>query len=58
MSKSDKSFPLLILPLLSSLHNPRVGSYEFRSSGCPHSLKWLSFLENMLLAPFYLTHIL
>jgi hypothetical protein len=44
MSKPDKSFPLLILPVLPSLHNPGVGSYEFRSSGCPHSLEWLYFL--------------
>jgi hypothetical protein len=44
MSKPDKSFPLLILLVLPSLHNPGVGSYEFRSSGCPHSLEWLYFL--------------
>src|SRR5688500_2930454 len=44
MSKPDKTFPLLILPVLPSLHNPGVGSYEFRSSGCPHSLEWLYFL--------------
>jgi hypothetical protein len=43
MSKPDKTFPLLILPVLPSLHNPRVGPYEFRSSDCPHSLEWLYF---------------
>jgi hypothetical protein len=44
MSKPDKTFPLLILPVLPNLHNPGVGPYEFRSSGCPHSLEWLYFL--------------
>ena len=39
MSKLDKTFPLLILPVLPSLHNPGVGPYEFRLSDCPHSLR-------------------
>jgi hypothetical protein len=43
MSKPDKTFPLLILPVLPSLHNPRVGLYEFRSSDCPYNLEWLYF---------------
>jgi hypothetical protein len=43
MSKPDKTFPLLILLVLTSLHNPGVGPYEFRSSDCPHSLEWLYF---------------
>jgi hypothetical protein len=43
MSKPDKTFPLLILPVLPSLHNPRVGPHEFRLSDCPHSLKWLYY---------------
>jgi hypothetical protein len=43
MSKPDKTFPLLILPVLPSLHIPGVGPYEFRSSDCPHSLEWLYF---------------
>ena len=37
MSKPDKTFPLLILPVLPSLHNPGVGPYEFRLSDCPQS---------------------
>jgi hypothetical protein len=41
MPKPDKTFPLLILPVLPSLHNPGVGPYEFRLSDCPHSLEWL-----------------
>jgi hypothetical protein len=43
MSKPDKTFPLLILLVLPSLHNPGVGPYEFRSSDCPHNLEWLYF---------------
>jgi hypothetical protein len=43
MSKPDKTFPLLILQVLPSLHNPGVGLYEFRLSDCPHSLEWLYF---------------
>jgi hypothetical protein len=43
MSKSDKTFPLLILPVLPSLHNPGVGPHEFRLSDCPHSLEWLYY---------------
>jgi hypothetical protein len=41
MPKLDKTFPLLILPVLPSLHNPRVGPYEFRLSDSPYSLEWL-----------------
>jgi hypothetical protein len=41
MPKPDKAFPLLILSVLPSLHNPRVGPYEFRLSDYPHSLEWL-----------------
>jgi hypothetical protein len=41
MSKPDKTFPLLILPMLPSLHDLGVGPYEFRLSDCPHSLEWL-----------------
>ena len=41
MSKLDKTFPLLILPVLPSLYNPGVGPYEFRLSDGPHSLEWL-----------------
>ena len=41
MSKPDKTFPLLILPVLPSLHNPGVGPYEFRLSDCLHNLEWL-----------------
>jgi hypothetical protein len=41
MSKPDKTFPLLILPVLPSLHNPGVVPYEFRLSDYPHSLEWL-----------------
>jgi hypothetical protein len=44
VSKPDKTFPLLILPVLPSLHNPGVGPYEFRLSDCPHSLEWLYYL--------------
>jgi hypothetical protein len=44
MSKPDKTFPLLILPVLPSLHNPGVGPYEFGLSDCPHSLEWLYYL--------------
>jgi hypothetical protein len=44
MSKLDKTFPLLILPVLPSLHNPGVGPYEFRLSDCPYSLEWLYLL--------------
>jgi hypothetical protein len=43
MSKLDKTFPLLILPVLPSLHNPRIGPYEFRLSDCPYNLEWLYF---------------
>jgi hypothetical protein len=43
MSKPDKTFTLLILPVLPSLHNHGVGPYEFRSSDYPHSLEWLYF---------------
>jgi hypothetical protein len=43
MSKPDKTFPLLILPVLPNLHNPGVGPYEFRLSDCPHSLEWLYY---------------
>jgi hypothetical protein len=41
MSKPDKTFPLLILLVLPSLHNPGVGPYEFKLSDCPYSLEWL-----------------
>jgi hypothetical protein len=41
MPKPDKTFPLLILPVLPSLHNLVVGPYEFRLSDCPYSLEWL-----------------
>jgi hypothetical protein len=41
MSKPDKTFPLLILSVLPSLHNPGVGPYEFRLGDCPYSLEWL-----------------
>jgi hypothetical protein len=41
MSKPDKTFPLLILLVLPSLHTPGVGPYEFRLSDCPYSLEWL-----------------
>jgi hypothetical protein len=41
MPKPDKTFPLLILPVLPNLLNPGVGPYEFGSSDCPHSLEWL-----------------
>jgi hypothetical protein len=41
MSKPDKTFPLLILLVLPSLHNHGVGPYEFRLSDRPHSLEWL-----------------
>jgi hypothetical protein len=41
MSKLDKTFPLLILPVLHSLHNLGFEPYEFRLSDCPHSLEWL-----------------
>jgi hypothetical protein len=41
MSKPDKTFPLLILPVLPSLLNPGVGPHEFELSDCPHSLEWL-----------------
>jgi hypothetical protein len=44
MSKPDKTFPLLILAVLTSLHNPGVGPYEFELSHCPHSLEWLYYL--------------
>jgi hypothetical protein len=43
MSKPDKTFPLLILPVLPSLHNPGVGPHEFRLSDCPHILEWLYY---------------
>jgi hypothetical protein len=43
MSKPDKTVPLLILPVLPSLQNPRVGPYEFRLSDYPYSLEWLYF---------------
>jgi hypothetical protein len=43
MPKPDKTFPLLILPMLPSHHNPRVEPYEFRLSDCPHSLEWLYY---------------
>jgi hypothetical protein len=43
MSKLDITFPLLILPVLPSLHNPEVGPYEFKSSDWPHNLEWLYF---------------
>jgi hypothetical protein len=43
MSKPNKTSPLLILPVLPSLHNPGVGPYEFISSDCPHNLEWLYF---------------
>jgi hypothetical protein len=39
MSKPDKTFPLLILLVLPSLHNPRVGPYEFGLSDYPHNLE-------------------
>jgi hypothetical protein len=39
----DKTFPILILPVLPSLHNPGVGPYEFRLSDCSHSLEWLYY---------------
>ena len=42
MSKPDKTFSLLILPVLPNLHNPGVGPYEFRSSDCPHSLEFVA----------------
>jgi hypothetical protein len=41
MSKPDKTFPLLTLLVLPSLHNLGVGPYEFRLSDYPHSLEWL-----------------
>jgi hypothetical protein len=41
MPKPDKTFPLLFLPVLPSLHNPGFEPYEFRLSDCPHSLEWL-----------------
>jgi hypothetical protein len=44
MSKPDKTFPLLILPVLPRLHNPGVRPYEFGLSDCPHSLEWLYYL--------------
>jgi hypothetical protein len=37
MSKPDKTFPLLILPVLPSLHNPGVGPHEFGLSDCTQS---------------------
>jgi hypothetical protein len=43
MSKPDKTFPLLILPVLPSLHNPEVGPHEFGLSDYPHSLKCLYY---------------
>jgi hypothetical protein len=43
MSKPDKTFPLLILLVLPSLLNPRVGPHEFGLSDCPHSLEWLYY---------------
>jgi hypothetical protein len=43
MSKPDKTFPLLILPVLPSLLNPGVGPHEVGLSDCPHSLKWLYY---------------
>jgi hypothetical protein len=43
MSKPDKTFPLLILPVLPSLLNPGVGPHEFGLSDCPHSLEWLYY---------------
>jgi hypothetical protein len=43
MSKPDKTFPFLILLVLPSLLNPRVGPHEFGLSDCPHSLKWLYY---------------
>jgi hypothetical protein len=43
MSKPDKTFLLLILPVLPSLHNPGVGPHEFGLSDCPHSLEWLYY---------------
>jgi hypothetical protein len=43
MSKPDKTFPLLILPVLPNLHNPGVGPHEFRLRDCPHSLEWLYY---------------
>jgi hypothetical protein len=47
MSKPDKAFPLLILPVLPSLHNPGVGPYKFRLSDFPHSLEWLYLLKSI-----------
>jgi hypothetical protein len=41
MSKPDKTFPLLILPVLPSHRNPVFGPYEYRLSDCPYSLEWL-----------------
>jgi hypothetical protein len=41
MPKPDKTFPLLVLLVLPSLHNPGVGLYEFRLSDYPYSLEWL-----------------
>jgi hypothetical protein len=38
-----QNFPLLILPVLPSLHNPEVGPHEFRLSDYPHSLEWLYY---------------
>jgi hypothetical protein len=43
MSKPDKTYPLFILLVLPSLHNPGVGPYEFRLSDCPHSLERLYY---------------
>jgi hypothetical protein len=41
MSKSDKTFPLLILPVLPAFITLGFGPYEFRLSDCPYSLEWL-----------------
>jgi hypothetical protein len=40
-----KHSPSLSSRCYPSLHNPGVGPYEFRLSGCPHSLEWLYFLR-------------
>jgi hypothetical protein len=45
MSKPDKTFPLLILPVLPSLHNPRVRPYEFGLSDCLQSRVVVLFMS-------------
>jgi hypothetical protein len=40
-----KHSPSLSSRCYPSLHNPGVGPYEFRLSGCPHSLEWLYIWE-------------